>query len=116
MHGFAGVWGTLATGLFAVPSLAANLGVGGGGLFYTGSFGQLGVQALGLLVVGAFTFSASFAALWAMKALWGIRAERETETAGFDVSEHGLLSYPEFHAPTRPYLEREPRSAPSPAG
>ena len=50
--GFSGVWGTLATGLFAVPLLAKNLGTGTGGLFYTGSFHQLGIQALGLVTVG----------------------------------------------------------------
>jgi Amt family ammonium transporter len=99
VHGMAGVWGTLATGLFAVPALAANLATGSGGLVYTGSFHQLGIQALGLLTVGAFTFSASFAVLWAMKALWGIRVEPETETAGLDVSEHGMWGYPEFYIP-----------------
>ena len=48
VHGLAGVWGTLATGLLAVPALAATVGVGHGGLLYTGSPYQLGVQALGL--------------------------------------------------------------------
>src|SRR6267142_4225180 len=38
VHGVAGVWGTVATGLFAVPSLAASLATGRGGLVYTGSF------------------------------------------------------------------------------
>src|SRR5207244_6031276 len=60
VHGMSGVWGTLATGLFAVPLLAKNLATGHGGLFYTGSFHQLGIQALGLVAVGGFTFSASF--------------------------------------------------------
>jgi Amt family ammonium transporter len=99
VHGMSGVWGTLATGIFAVPLLAKNLATGTGGLVYTGSFHQLGVQALGLVAVGGFTFSASFAALWAMKKLWGIRVEPETETAGLDVSEHGMWGYPEFYIP-----------------
>jgi ammonium transporter, Amt family len=99
VHGMSGVWGTLATGLFAVPSLAANLATGRGGLVYTGSFHQLGIQALGLVTVGAFTFSASFGTLWTMKRLWGIRVEPETETAGLDVSEHGMWGYPEFYIP-----------------
>src|SRR2546429_972983 len=59
VHGMSGVWGTLATGLFAVPALASNLATGTGGLVYTGSFHQLGVQALGLVAVGGITFSAS---------------------------------------------------------
>src|ERR671933_335523 len=99
VHGMSGVWGTLATGLFAVPALASNLATGSGGLVYTGSLRQLGVQALGLVAVGGFTFSASFGALWAMKKLWGIRVEPETETAGLDVSEHGMWGYPEFYIP-----------------
>jgi Amt family ammonium transporter len=107
VHGVAGVWGTLATGLFAVPSLAATLGVGSGGLLYTGEVRQLGVQALGLVVVGAFTFTASFAALWAMRAAWGIRAKPEIEEAGFDQAEHGTVGYPEWPSEALPYLERE---------
>jgi Amt family ammonium transporter len=99
VHGMSGVWGTLATGIFAVPSLASNLATGTGGLVYTGSFHQLGVQALGLAAVGGFTFTASFSALWVMKRLWGIRVEEETETAGLDVSEHGMWGYPEFYIP-----------------
>jgi Amt family ammonium transporter len=99
VHGLAGVWGTLATGLLAVPALAATVGVGRGGLLYTGSAYQLGVQALGLLAVGAFTFSASFGSLWGLNRLWGIRVEQHVETAGLDVAEHGMWGYPEFYIP-----------------
>ncbi len=99
VHGMAGVWGTLATGLFAVPLLAKNLETGTGGLVYTGSFHQLGVQIVGLLAVGVWTFSASFAILWTLKKLWGIRVEEDAETAGLDVSEHGMWGYPEFYIP-----------------
>jgi ammonium transporter, Amt family len=111
VHGMAGVWGTLATGIFAVPALASNLATGTGGLLYTGSFHQLGVQAVGLLAVGAFTFSASFGVLWGMKVLFGIRAEAETETAGLDVAEHGASGYPEFY-PRLYELERLERLEP----
>jgi Amt family ammonium transporter len=96
VHGMAGVWGTLATGLFAVPSLAATLGTGRGGLLYTGDPHQLGVQALGLAAVGLFTFTASLAVLWAMNRLWGIRVEERTEVDGLDLAEHGTWGYPEF--------------------
>jgi Amt family ammonium transporter len=99
VHGLAGVWGTIATGIFAVPALASNLATGTGGLLYTGSFHQLGVQVIGLAAVGAFTFSASFCCLWTMKRLWGIRVEEHVETAGLDVSEHGMWGYPEFYIP-----------------
>jgi ammonium transporter, Amt family len=96
VHGMAGVWGTLATGLFAVPSLAANLGTGQGGFFYTGSFHQLGIQAAGLAAVGAFTFGLSFATLYTMDRIWGIRVEEEVEIEGLDLAEHGTWGYPEF--------------------
>jgi Amt family ammonium transporter len=99
VHGASGVWGTIATGLFAVPALAANLGTGRGGFVYTGSLHQVWVQLLGLAAVGAFTFSASFGVLWAMKRLWGIRVEEHVETSGLDVSEHGMWGYPEFYIP-----------------
>jgi Amt family ammonium transporter len=99
VHGMAGVWGTIATGIFAVPALAANLATGSGGLLYTGSFHQLGVQLLGLAAVGVFTFAASFGALWAMKATAGIRVEESVERAGLDVAEHGMWGYPEFYIP-----------------
>ena len=99
VHGMAGVWGTLATGIFAVPALAENLATGTGGLWYTGSFDQLGTQALGLVAVGAFTFTASFAALWVMKVTFGIRVDADVEAAGLDVSEHGMWGYPEFYIP-----------------
>jgi Amt family ammonium transporter len=98
-HGMAGVWGTLSLGFLAVPGLAERLGTGQGGLLYTGSARQLATQVLGLVAVGAFTFGASFLALWAMKASFGIRSDAESETAGLDVSEHGMWGYPEFFSP-----------------
>jgi hypothetical protein len=102
VSGFFAGWLTpfaLACGLFAVPLLAKNLATGTGGLVYTGSFHQLGVQALGIAVVGVWTFSACFTVLWAMKKLWGIRVHEEAETLGLDVSEHGMWGYPEFYIP-----------------
>jgi ammonium transporter, Amt family len=98
-HGMAGVWGTLSLGFLALPGQAEALATGTGGLFYTGSLHQLGTQALGLLAVGAFTFTASFLVLWAMKRTFGIRTDPEVETAGLDVSEHGMWGYPEFYIP-----------------
>ena len=105
MHGAAGVWGTLATGLFAVPALASDLGTGRGGLLYTGDPTQLGVQALGVAVVGACTFAASFGSLWVMHRLWGIRVEYDAELAGLDLAEHGAAGYPEHDREPVPHLQ-----------
>jgi Amt family ammonium transporter len=98
-HGMSGVWGTLSLGFLTVPSLAERLDTGSAGLFYGGGLHQLGVQALGLVAVGAFTFSASFAVLWLFKVTVGIRTDSEVEQAGLDVSEHGMWGYPEFYIP-----------------
>jgi Amt family ammonium transporter len=98
-HGMAGVWGTLSLGLFTVPSLAEKLATGGAGLLYGGGLHQLGIQALGLAAVGAFTLTASFGILWLFRVTIGIRTEEDVETAGLDVSEHGMWGYPEFYIP-----------------
>jgi Amt family ammonium transporter len=98
-HGMAGVWGTLSLGFLTLPSQAESLGTGSAGLLYGGGLHQLGVQLLGLAAVGVFTFSVSFACLWLMKTAVGIRSEPEAETAGLDVSEHGMWGYPEFYIP-----------------
>ena len=98
-HGMSGVWGTLSLGFLAVPELADKLKTGKGGVLYGGGFHQLGTQALGLLAVGAFTFTLSFLILLLFKMTVGIRAEPEVEQMGLDVSEHGMWGYPEFYIP-----------------
>src|SRR5580765_6680302 len=85
-HGMSGIWGTISLGFLTVPKLADKLATGKGGLFYGGGFHQLGIQALGLVSVGAFTFTASFIVLWIMKKTIGIRTGPEVETLGLDVS------------------------------
>jgi len=98
-HGMAGVWGTLALGFLTMPSMAKKLATGSGGLFYGGGLHQLGTQALGLAAVGAFTFGTSFLVLLLFKVTVGIRTEAHVESAGLDVSEHGMWGYPEFYIP-----------------
>ena len=98
-HGICGVWGTLACGLFTLPALAEYNAVGQGGLFYTGSFKQLGDQAIGVVVVFAFVFVVSYAAFWVIKKTYGLRVTAEEEDAGLDISEHGMYGYPEQFIP-----------------
>lgn len=95
VHGIAGMWGAISTGLFATPELAENAGVGQAGLFYGGGFHQLGVQLLGLVGAFAFVLVLSFIILGGMKAIMGIRVTEEEETMGLDMSEHGTYGYPE---------------------
>ncbi|HET6508363.1 MAG TPA: ammonium transporter [Baekduia sp.] len=98
-HGLAGIWGTLACGIFTHPSLAAYNGVGKGGLIYTGSFHQLGVQAIGVVVVFAGVFVSSYVVFGIIKATYGMRVSDEEERAGLDISEHGMYGYPEQFIP-----------------
>jgi Amt family ammonium transporter len=98
-HGLCGVWGTLSCGIFTSPRLAEYNAFGDGGLLYTGSFGQLGTQALGVVVVFAFVFAMSFGTFFLIKKLYGLRVTAEAEEAGLDISEHGMYGYPEQFIP-----------------
>jgi Amt family ammonium transporter len=98
-HGLAGIWGTLACGIFTAPRLAAYNGFGEGGLLYTGSLHQLGTQALGVVVVFSFVFVVSYLVFGAIKATYGLRVTEEEEDAGLDISEHGMYGYPEQFIP-----------------
>src|SRR3954454_5223691 len=98
-HGLCGVWGTLSCGLFTLPSLAAYNAVGDPGLFYSGSFHQLGAQALGVVTVFAFVLAASYGTFWVIKKTYGLRVTAEEEDAGLDISEHGMYGYPEQFIP-----------------
>ncbi len=98
-HGLAGIWGTLACGLFTHPDLAEYNTVGDGGLVYTGSFTQLGAQALGVVVIFAFVFSLSWITFFLIKKTIGMRVTPDEEDAGLDISEHGMYGYPEAFIP-----------------
>lgn len=95
VHGTAGIWGTLSNGFFATAELAEYTGVGKAGLFYGGGFGQLGVQALGVVTCGLFAFAISYVILFAIKKVSGLRVTEEEEIMGLDISEHGSYGYPE---------------------
>lgn len=105
-HGMVGLWGTLAAGIFALPKFAEAAGVGVqqngefiGGLVYSGSFKQLGVQLAGVLIVAAFVFIASLAIFAAIKATIGLRVSADEEDSGLDISDHGMYGYPEVFIP-----------------
>jgi Amt family ammonium transporter len=100
-HGLAGVWGTLSCGLFTAPALAKYNAVGdpNGGLFYSGSFKQLGHQALGAATVFAFVLVLSYATFYLIKKTIGLRVSEDQEDAGLDIVEHGMYGYPEQFIP-----------------
>jgi ammonium transporter, Amt family len=123
-HGLAGVWGTLACGLFTAPRFAQYAAIGNpdGGLVYSGSFAQLGYQALGVVVVFALVLALCLLTWYAISKTIGLRVSAEAEQAGLDISEHGMYGYPEqfipdaelYGVPTAPAVTLGSR-APSPA-
>ena len=79
VHMMNGIWGTLAVGLFATktaPGCEMN------GLFYGGGFGQLGLQALAVLAVAAWTAVTITSTFFAINKTIGLRASVEEETRG----------------------------------
>ncbi len=94
VHLVNGVWGTLAVGLFAVDGIAGN--ATGSGLFFGGGFHLLGVQAIGVLAVGGFTFVVALVVWLVLKQVMGIRVSREEELGGLDRGEHGAEAYAGF--------------------
>jgi len=98
-HGLAGVWGTLSCGLFTSTRLAELNGIGEPGLFYSGSFEQLGVQAVGIAAAFVTVFVLSIGTFWAIKKTVGLRVDAEAEEAGLDIAEHGMYGYPEQFIP-----------------
>ena len=100
VHLVAGIWGTLAVGLFSVgPEVNPWHGAETGpplGLLLGGDFHQLGIQLLGAVIVSLFVGSASLLAWLSLEYSLGLRVSSKAETIGLDISEHGLEAYPEF--------------------
>jgi Amt family ammonium transporter len=114
-HGLAGIWGTLSCGLFTSPRLAELNAVGDPGLWYSGSFHQLGAQALGIVVAFSCVFVVSYAVFYVIKKTMGLRVTAEEEDAGLDISEHGMYGYPEQFIPQPEYSTGLPGPGPMPS-
>ena len=110
-HGMAGIWGTLACGLFTSPRLAEANAVGEAGLFEGGGPTQLAAQASAVVVVFAVVFTLSFATFAVIRATVGLRVSDEAEDAGLDISEHGMYGYPEQFIPAPELIGYAPPGA-----
>jgi Amt family ammonium transporter len=85
VHGVCGAWGTLAIGLFGTEV----------GLFTGGGVSQLITQAIGVGAGFAWSFPVCLAIFYLIKATVGLRVSEAEEMEGLDVSEHGMLAYPQ---------------------
>ena len=97
VHCMNGIWGTLAVGLFATDTAPGySIGNASGetltGVFYGGGFELLGLQFVGFISVAAWTAVTITIAFLVIKAIVGLRVDREEEILGLDVTEHGLPS------------------------
>lgn len=87
VHGFNGLWGTVAVGLFDTSN----------GLFYGGGVHMLGIQCLGVVSVGIYTAVCMGIVFTAIDKIWGLRVTPDEELTGLDLKEHGLPSaYADF--------------------
>ena len=83
VHGVCGAFGTLMVGLFSTES----------GLFYGGGAAQLGVQAIGVLSIGAWAFITGLILFKILKSSNNLRVSKRIEEEGLDVYEHGESVY-----------------------
>ncbi len=90
VHCMNGIWGTIATGLFATTSAPGNDTLTG--LFYGGGFTLLGKQLLGMFSVIAWTVVTITLTFVIIRATVGLRVSEEEEIEGLDSCEHGLAS------------------------
>lgn len=88
VHGVCGIWGALATGLFANPAIS-----GASGLFY-GNPAQLGIQAISIVATIAFTAVATLIIVYVTRLITGgLRVSREDEMMGLDNAIHGERAF-----------------------
>jgi Amt family ammonium transporter len=90
VHGIGGLWGALATGLFATASVQA----GYNGLFY-GNGHQFGIQAIASLATIVYTGVLTFILFKITDKLFGIRATDYEESTGLDLTQHNETAYTE---------------------
>ena len=89
VHGIGGIWGALATGIFA--SLAVN-SAGADGLL-AGNGLQLLKQLVAVLAVGTFAFAGTWVLGKVIDATMGLRVREAEEVVGLDISQHGERAY-----------------------
>jgi Amt family ammonium transporter len=89
VHGVTGLWGLLAVGIFA----NGNNGVTG---LISGDSLQIVSQLISMGVVLGWALVTGFAIFLILKVAMGVRATRDEELAGLDMSEHGVHAYPEL--------------------
>ena len=89
VHGVGGIWGALATGIFADKSIN---GIGNDGLLQ-GNPEQVWKQVVAIVAVAAFAAVGSLVILKVVDLFVGVRVPEDQEVLGLDPSQHGELAY-----------------------
>jgi Amt family ammonium transporter len=90
VHLVGGIWGSLAVGFFGASAVNS---VGVDGLFYGGGSGLLVKQAMGVALVGAYSFIVTLIIGYAIEKTIGFRITKDTEVEGIDLNEHAESAY-----------------------
>ncbi len=95
LHGVGGIWGGIATGLFATSSVneIVSKEAAGEGLFYSGDFSLLCVQIIAIIACFALSALMSFVVLKVVSVFVPLRVEETQEENGLDQSLHGEIAY-----------------------
>ncbi|MDP4092096.1 MAG: ammonium transporter [Bacillota bacterium] len=93
-HGIGGIWGAIATGLFADPAI--NSYAQHKGLFLGGGFTQVLIQLLAVGVTIALAVVGTFVILKVISLFTKLRVSEKEEEEGLDISQHGEDAYPDF--------------------
>ncbi len=114
VHGVGGIWGGIATGLFA------SARVGGADGLFRGETGLMADQIAAIAVVAVYSFIVTIVILKALDVSLGLRVSEDDEQRGLDVTQHGERGYvledagaPVYAAPSSP--PPPPPSSPPPA-
>jgi Amt family ammonium transporter len=89
VHGYCGMWGAVAVGLFADGTHNAVTGL------FHGNWRQLGVQLLGTATCAVFAFLLTYGVFSTINRVSPLRVEPDVEIEGIDLNEFGMLAYPE---------------------
>ena len=86
IHGMGGLWGAVATGIFATAAIG-----GVDGLIY-GNFSQFAIQVLDAVVAMGYAFGMTLLLALLVDRTMGLRVSEEEEYVGLDISQHGESS------------------------
>jgi Amt family ammonium transporter len=89
VHGIGGIWGALATGIFAQKAVNP---AGADGLLY-GNPQQLLTQAIAVVVAAVFAGVMTAGILKVIDLVIGLRVPEQDEVLGLDTTQHGELAY-----------------------